>query len=91
VININPSCLGEDGRGEHGREQQVGAGAARRQGRTLVHCSAQLKRILWDRGAMRGCSEGVWEVSGGIQEYQGVFRVYFVSDTAYVELRSGRL
>ena len=26
-----------------------------RQGLTLVHFSAQLKRILWDRGASRGC------------------------------------
>ena len=25
------------------------------QGLTLVHFSAQLKRILWDRGALRGC------------------------------------
>ena len=30
-----------------------------RQGLTLVHFSAQLKRILWDRGACRGCSGGV--------------------------------
>ena len=32
------------------------------------------------------------EVSrGGIKEYQGVCRVYFVSETAQVELRSGRV
>jgi hypothetical protein len=34
---------------------------------------------------------GVYEVSGGIKEYQGVFRVYFVSETAQVELKSGRV
>jgi len=61
------------------------------QGLTLVHFSAQLKRILWDRGATRGCLGGVWEVSWGIKEYQGMFRVYFVSETAQVELRSGRV
>jgi hypothetical protein len=39
----------------------AGAGAgggqvpAGRQGLTLVHFSAQLKRILWDKGAFRGC------------------------------------
>ena len=61
------------------------------QGLTLVHFSAQLKRILWDRSALWGGSVGVEEVSGGIKEYQGVFRVYFVSETAQVELRSGRV
>jgi len=30
-------------------------------------------------------------VSGGIEEYQGAFRVYFVSETAQVELRRGRV
>jgi hypothetical protein len=34
-----------------------------------------------------GCSE----VLGGIKEYEGVFRVYFVSETAQVEVRSGRV
>jgi len=29
-------------------------GVGRRQGLTLVHISAQLKRILWDRVALRG-------------------------------------
>jgi hypothetical protein len=40
---------------------------------------------------MRGCLGGVEEVSGGIKEYQMVFRVYFESETAEVELRSGRV
>ena len=30
-------------------------------------------------------------MSEGIKEYQGVFRVFFVSETAQVELRSGRV
>ena len=30
-------------------------------------------------------------MSGGIKEYQGVFMVYLVSETAQVELRSGRV
>jgi hypothetical protein len=42
---------------------------------TLVHFSAQLKRILWDRGAFRDASGGVKEVPEGIKKYQGVFRV----------------
>jgi hypothetical protein len=29
------------------------------QGLTLVHFPAQLERILWDRGAFRGCFWGV--------------------------------
>jgi len=40
------------------------------------------KSFLCDGGAFRGCLGGVQEVSGGIKEYQGVFRVYFVSETA---------
>jgi len=39
----------------------------------------------------RGCRGGVQEVSGGIEEYEGVFRVYFVSEMAHVELESGRV
>jgi hypothetical protein len=30
-------------------------------------------------------------MSGGMKEYQGVFRVYSVSETAQVELKSGRV
>ena len=33
--------------------------AAVGQGLALVHLSAQLKRILWDRSAFRGCLGGV--------------------------------
>jgi len=32
----------------------------------------------------RGCA-------GDLKEYQGVFRVYFVSERAQVELKSGRV
>ena len=60
----------------------------RRQGLTLVHYSAQRKRFLWDRGCVqrlfRGCLRDV-------KRYQGVLRVYFVSETAQVELKSGRV
>ena len=39
--------------------------------------SAQLKRILWDRGAFRGCLGGVQEVSRGIsQSIRGVQDVF---------------
>jgi hypothetical protein len=62
-----------------------------RQGLALVHLSAQRKRFLWNGGAFRGCLRVVWEMSGGIKEYQGVFRVYFVAETARAELRSGRV
>ena len=71
--------------------ESCGGLAAEKQGLTLVHFSAQLKRILSDRGAFRDCLGGVWEVSGGIKEYQGVFWVYFVSETAQIKLRSGRV
>jgi hypothetical protein len=48
-----------------------------RQGLTLVRSSAQLKRILWDRGAFRGCFGCVQEVSRASKEYQGVFQGVF--------------
>ena len=70
---------------------EAGCGTARCQGLTLVNFSAQLKRILSERGAFKHCFGGVYEVSRGIQEYQGVFRVNFVSETAQVELKIGRL
>ena len=61
-----------------------------KQGLTLVHFMAQRKRFLWNWGCilglLRGCLRGAWEVLG---DYQGVFMVYFASETAQVELRSG--
>jgi hypothetical protein len=59
-----------------------------RQGLTLVHFSAQLKRFLWDRGAFRGRSGGALEVSEGMKGYLGCI---FVSETAQVELKRGRV
>ena len=41
---------GDGTRGVRGCGGQCGAGAGR--GLTFVHCSAELKRILWDRGAL---------------------------------------
>jgi len=58
------------------------------QGLTLVNCSAQCKRCLWDRGCIQGLFGGFL---GGVRGYWGVFRVYFVSETSQVELRCGRV
>ena len=41
------------------------------QGLTLVHFSAQLKRIMWDGGAFRDCLGGVQQVC---RRCQGVLR-----------------
>jgi len=40
--------------GSRGCAAGVESSGTMRQGLTLVHFSAQLKRILWDRGAFRG-------------------------------------
>jgi len=61
---------------------------ANAQGLTLVHFSAQLKRFLWHRGCIQGLCRGCL---GGVRGYQGVSGVYFVSETAQVELKSGRV
>ena len=57
--------------------------------------SAQRKRFMWDRGCIEGWFRayfaGVKEVSGGVGGCWGVQRVCFVSDTAQVELNSGRV
>jgi len=58
------------------------------QGLTFVHVSAHHKRVLWDRGCTSGLFRGCLE---GVRGYQGVPRVYFVSETAQVELNSGRV
>jgi hypothetical protein len=98
-------------------DASIGMAAAAGQGLTLVHFSAQRKRFLWNKGAIRGYQgvvQGVLEViflaefkrfllnsgcnqglsmgcSGSTVGYYGVFRVYFVSETAQVELNSGRV
>jgi hypothetical protein len=46
------------------------------QGLTLVHFSAQRKRLLWKRGCVVCCLGGVWGVLVGVQ---GVRRVYLCS------------
>jgi hypothetical protein len=58
------------------------------QGFTLVHFSAQRKRFVWDRECIQGLF-GVCLV--GVRGYEGVPRVYFVSETAQVELKDGRV
>jgi len=57
-------------------------------GLTLVHFSAQRKRFLWDRWCIQGLFKGC---SGGMRRCSGALRVYFVSETAQVELKSGRV
>ena len=61
---------------------------AARQGPTLVYFSAQRKRFLWDRGCIWGLFMGRLVGTGGCQ---GGHRVYFVSETAHVEPKSGRV
>jgi hypothetical protein len=58
------------------------------QGLTLVHFLAQRKRFLWNRGCLSGLIMGC---AGGMRGYYAVFRVYFVSETAQVALKSGRV
>ena len=44
------------------------------------------------KGALWGCTWGLFKGSvGGVCGYQGVSKVYFVSETARVELHSGRV
>jgi hypothetical protein len=62
--------------------------ASSTQGLTLVHISAQRKRFLWDRGCTQGSFRGCL---GGDEGCDGVFRVDFVSETAQVELKGGRV
>ena len=61
---------------------------AHNQGLTHVHCSAQRKRFLGDRGCIQGWLLGC---CGGIRGFKGVFGVYFVSEMAQVELRLERV
>jgi len=62
--------------------------AASEQGLTLVHFSAQRKRFLCDMGCISELFKGCLASGRG---YQGVFRVYFVSERALFELKSGRV
>ena len=58
------------------------------QGLTLVHFSAQCKRFLWDRRCIQGLFRGCLRV---VRAYEGVCRVYLMSETAQVELKSGQV
>ena len=58
------------------------------QGLTLVHFSAQLKPLLWDRGSMQGLFRGCL---AGVRGHVGCLGCAFVSEMAQVELRSGRV
>jgi len=58
------------------------------QGLTLVQFSAQRKHFLLDRGCIEGLLRGGY---GGVRGYEGVFRVYFVSEMAQVEQKRGRV
>ena len=84
VLN-DPPCLVEDPRGFTARDPR---GAAARQRLTLIHFSAQRKRFLWEKECMQGSLRGC---AGGVKGYQGVFGVCIVSETAQVELKSGRV
>ena len=46
------------------------------------------KRFVWDRGC-------VWVLLGGcllgVRGYDGMYRVHFVSESAQIELKSGRV
>ena len=64
---------------------EPGPGPRAGQGLTLVHFSFQHKLFLWDRGYIQGVFRGC---VGVIMVYQGV---YFESETAQVELKSGRV
>jgi len=58
------------------------------QGLTLDHFSAQRERFLYDKG----CSQGLLRVwLGSLRRYQGVSGMYILSESAQVELKSGRV
>jgi len=57
-------------------------------GADLVHFSAQLNVYLWDMGCISGLLR---RCLGGVRGYQGVCRVYLVSETAQFELRRRRV
>jgi len=59
-----------------------------RQGLTLAHFSAQRRRFVWDRGCIQGLCRGCLV---GVRGYQGMSWLYFVSGTAQVEPKSGRV
>ena len=67
------------------RDTPEKAPAGPQQELTLVHFSAQLERFVWDRG----CAQGLCSPYSGW--CRGCVGCFIVSDTAQVELRSGRV
>jgi len=57
-------------------------------GLTHIQFSAQRKRFLWGRGSIQGLFRGYY---GGVRGCYGLLRRYFESETAQVELKSGRV
>ena len=52
-----------------------------------------LSALVWDRGVLRDCAGGAQGCKGiyrGIMWYT-LYRVHFVSETAQVDLKSGRV
>jgi len=102
-VNLHRPAGGHAGR----RAVRAGAGAAEReeerhvhsdqhvahhQGLALVQFSVQrIKRFEWDRGCIEGVFRGCLGGVRGCQWCQAVSRVYFRSETAHVELESGRV
>ena len=70
--------------GEEPPPPDPAAGSAGGRGLHSFHFSANVSAFCGIGGAFR-------VRSGGVQDYEGVFRVYFVSETAQVELKSGRV
>jgi hypothetical protein len=71
-----------------GEDEDHRALDAEKQGLTLAHFSAQLKRLLYVRGCIKGLFRGCL---GGGTGYWGRLGCVFVSETAQVELNSGRV
>jgi len=70
------------------RTTSSGAPSSTAQGHTPVHFLVQRKRFVWSRGCIWGLFR---ECVLGIRGYEGVSRVYFVPETAQVELKTGRV
>jgi hypothetical protein len=83
------ACGQGEAQGETGQTSCLGCAAGR-----VLHSSTfwlNLSAFCGIGGVCRGCLGDVYEVLRGLRGDQGVFRVYFVSETAQVELKSGRV
>jgi hypothetical protein len=74
----------------HPTSASLAAPYALQQGLTLVHFSAQRQRFLWSKGCIEGIFRGCVRVVG-VGGQQELYRVLFMSETAQVELRRGRV